>query len=210
MFSSFVHAVSGSWAYPAVFAVALLDAFFPVVPSETVVITAGVLAADGRLDIVVVMALASLGAFLGDQVSYGLGRYVGFRIVERFLSSPRARERLHWAEVQLRRRGPYLIVVGRFVPGGRTAVTFCCGLLEWRWRRFVLFDGLAALVWGVYASLLGYVGGTAFEKQPLKGLLVAFAFAVAVGVAVEVVRHLRGRRRAGRRAQVSAAEDEPL
>ena len=81
-------------------------------------------------------------------------------------------------------RGFYLIIIARFIPGGRTAVTFSSGYTHGMpWRRFVLADAIAALIWGTYAALLGYIGGKQFEEEPWKGLLLG------------VLRRDRGRRR---------------
>ena len=96
-------------------------------------------------------------------------------------------------ERQVQERGGYLILVGRFIPGGRTAVTLSCGLLEMRWRRFIAFDIPAGLMWASYAALLGYFGGKAFEEQPWKGFLVAFGVALAITGSIELYRWLRRR-----------------
>jgi membrane protein DedA with SNARE-associated domain len=61
------------------------------------------------------------------------------------------------------------------------------------WRRFIVFDVIAGVVWASYAALLGYFGGKAFEHQPWKGLLLAFGIALAVTAVVEGVRWLRRR-----------------
>ena len=58
-------------------------------------------------------------------------------------------------------------------------------------RRFSLFDGAAALSWGAYSALVGYVGGAAFEDAPLKGLALGLGIALSVTLLVELVRHLR-------------------
>jgi len=198
VFQSLVDVVSGSsWSYAVVFAVAALDAFFPLVPSETVAITAGVIAGAGDLSLGLVIAAAAGGAILGDNISFFLGHTVGDRVVKRFFSGESSRRRLQWAERQLDERGGYLIVVARFVPGGRTATTFTAGFLHtFAWRRFIRWDVLAGLAWGSYCGLLGFLGGKSFEEQPWKGLLVAFAIAAAVTVTVEVLRHHRRRRTA--------------
>jgi membrane-associated protein len=83
--------------------------------------------------------------------------------------------------------------VGRFIPGGRTAVTLACGFLKLRWLRFIAFDVAAGLLWASYAGLLGYFGGKAFEEQPWKGFIVAFVVALAITGAVEVYRWFRRR-----------------
>ena len=197
MFHSLVDAVSGAWwTYPLVFAVAMLDAFFPLVPSETVAITAGVLAGSGDLSLPLCILAASAGAFVGDNISYGLGTLLGERTVKRWFSGEKAHKAFAWAERTLEQRGTYIIIVGRFIPGGRTAVTFSAGYIHsFTWRRFVVADAIAATIWGSYAVLLGYFGGKAFEEQPWKGLLLAFGIAIGITSTVELVRHRRSRRR---------------
>ena len=197
MFDQFTQLVSDAsgWAYAIVFVLALLDALVPVVPSETSVITAGVVASSGDLSVPLVVAAAAAGAFAGDNTAYVIGRRFGRRIEARFFRGERGGKRIRWAERQLDERGGELIVIGRFIPGGRTAVTLSAGTLGYSWRRFALFDGVAALVWALYATLLGYFGGRAFEDAPWKGLLLALAIAFAVAGGVELTRWLLKRRR---------------
>src|SRR5688572_5380120 len=205
MFDQFVDWVSGSsWSYAVIFTVATLDAFFPIVPSETAVITGGVLASAGDLSLLLVIVSASAGAFLGDNISYGLGKWFGEHTVKRVFKGDKSRKAFLWAEDQLETRGFYLIIIARFIPGGRTAVTFSSGYTHaMTYRRFVLADAIAAVIWGTYAALLGYIGGKQFEEQPWKGLLLAFVVAISLAGLVELVRHLREKRRAG------AAETAP-
>jgi membrane-associated protein len=191
MFESLTAHVSGSpWTYAFLFGIAALDVVFPLVPSETSVILGGVLAATGDLMLAGVIACAAGGAILGDNTAYGIGRTAGPRIVARFFKGER-RKRIDWAERQVDERGGYLILVGRFIPGGRTAVTLACGLVELLWRRFVSFDIAAGLLWASYAALLGFWGGRTFEKNPLYGFLIAFAVALAITGLVELYRRLR-------------------
>src|SRR5581483_11737798 len=96
---------------------------------------------------------------------------------------------------QLRQRGGQLIVVGRFIPGGRTVVTLSAGVLRFRWRRFLVFDTAATLIWALYAALLGYFGGRAFEHAEWKGLLLALGIGLAITGLVEAVRWALRRRR---------------
>jgi membrane-associated protein len=194
-FTQLVSDASG-WAYGIVFAFAFLDALIPIVPSETAVITAGVVAAAGDLSLAVVVPAAAGGAFLGDNTAYVIGRQYGARARQRFFSGEKGRKRIDWAEHQLANRGGELIAIGRFIPGGRTAVTLSAGTLGFPWRRFAVFDLAAALGWALYASLLGYFGGHAFEDAPSKGLLLALAIAFAVAGGTEAVRWYLRRRRA--------------
>jgi membrane protein DedA with SNARE-associated domain len=197
LFDQFTQLVSDAsgWAYAILFLLAFLDAMVPVVPSETSVITAGVVASSGDLSVSLVVLAAAAGAFAGDNATYLLGRRYGTRIEARFFSGERGRKQIQWAERQLDERGGELIAVGRFIPGGRTAVTLSAGTLGYPWRRFALFDAGAALLWALYATLLGYFGGRAFEHAPWKGLLLALAVAFAVAGAIELTRWLLKRRR---------------
>ena len=189
--------VSGEWwAYPIIFGVAVVDAFFPVVPSETVVIVGGNLASSGDLVLPLVILAGAAGAVLGDNISYGLGSWVGEKTIKRWFRSEKAHRRLEWAERTLDERGAYIIIIARFIPGGRTAVTFSAGYIPtFAWRRFIVYDVAAGLLWATYAALLGYFGGKTFEDRPWLGLLIAFIVATGLGVLIEAVRHLRKRRR---------------
>ena len=203
MFDQFTQLVSDAsgWAYAIVFLLAFLDALLPVVPSETAVITAGVVAASGDLSLPLIVPAAAAGAFAGDNTAYLIGRRFGTRAAERFFSGEKARRRMRWAEEQLHARGGQLIAVGRFIPGGRTAVTLSAGTLRYPWRRFLPFDAAAALGWALYASLLGYFGGRAFERAAWKGLLLALAIAFVVAGGIELVRWSLKRMRASRTAE---------
>jgi membrane-associated protein len=194
VFESLTEYVSGSpWTYLFLFVISALDAIVPLVPSETSVILAGVLASTGDLNLGLVILFAAAGAVAGDNVSYWIGRKVGHRFVNRFFKGER-RKQVDWAHRQVEERGGYLIIVGRFIPGGRIVITLSCGMLEMRWRRFLAFDVVAGLVWATYAALLGYVGGRTFEESPFKGFLLAFAVALGVAGVIEAYRWFRRRR----------------
>lgn len=197
MFDRLTELVSGAWwSYLVILSVAYLDAIIPLVPSETVVVTAGVIASSGDLYLPLVILMGAVGAFLGDNTAYLIGRRWGDDVKRRFFSSQKAKERLDWAERQLEERGGELIIVARFIPGGRTAVTLSAGGLEMPWRRFATFDAIAGLVWASYAALLGYIGGKQFEEAPWKGLILALTIAFAIAGGVELVRWLLRRRKA--------------
>ena len=182
-------ASASPWTYAVVLGIAALDALLPLVPSEATVISAGVLAGAGDLNLGLVIAAAAAGAYTGDSSAYWLGRLLGSRVARRLFS---VRRRL-WAERLLERHGGSVIFGARFVPGGRTATTVSAGMLGMRWPRFAAFAGVAAVGWAVYAALLGYLGGRAFESV-LWGLLLGFGVAAATFLAVEVTRRARSRR----------------
>jgi membrane-associated protein len=182
------------WTYPLLFGICAGDAVLPLLPSETAMIVCGIQAARGQLSLGWVIAVGAAGAFAGDNTSYALGRFVGQPVIERFFSGERARRRLDWARRFLEERGSYVLIVARFVPGGRTATTFTSGVVRLSWpMRFAPFILVAAVLWASYAALLGYLGGRVFRDQPVYALLVAFAIAALVYASAELIRWLRKR-----------------
>jgi membrane-associated protein len=195
--NTLVDMLTGSlWTYPLLLGICAGDAVLPLLPSETAMIVCGIQAARGQLSLGWVIAFGAAGAFLGDNASYAGGRWIGQPVIGRFFSGKRASERLDWAKRFLKERGSYVLIVARFVPGGRTATTFTSGVVRLRWlTRFLPFVFVAALLWAAYGALLGYIGGRVFRDHPLYALLFAFAVAAAVGGAGELVRWLRKRDR---------------
>jgi membrane-associated protein len=181
---------------PVSYAIALLlpafDALIPILPSETAIITLGVATAgstDPRIGILVL--LAALGAFIGDNVTYLVGRRLGPAVDRRFFASAKGQHRRAWAEDALEHYGARIIIACRFVPGGRTAVTLTCGAVRYRQRTFILATAFAGVIWACYAFFIGRLGGQAFQDRPWAGLLLAFSVALGITALTEVVRRLR-------------------
>ncbi|TDE12233.1 DedA family protein [Jiangella asiatica] len=203
--------VMGSpWVYAIMFAIAALDAFFPAVPSESLIITGGVFAAsDGEPTLLFVILAGAAGAFLGDHISYFIGRTAGTRVRNRLLGGKRATATFSWAERMLAERGGLILIVARYIPGGRTAVTLTAGTVAYPLRKFTFFDAIAALSWGTYSGMIGYLGGHAFEDNPLLGLGVGLGIALAVTGTVELIRHRVAARNKRRAAEQAAAAEAP-
>jgi membrane-associated protein len=200
--SAFELASASPWTYAVILSIAALDVLIPVVPSEATVISAGVLAGAGDLELGLVIAAGAAGAYAGDTSAYWLGRRLDGR---RLFRGPRGARRRAWAEDMLDRHGGPVIFGARFIPGGRTATTITAGLVRMQWARFAAYAGFAAVGWASYGALLGYIGGRAFEDNPLWGLLAGFGVAFATFLVVEAARRRRARRR---RAIVLEAQRE--
>jgi membrane protein DedA with SNARE-associated domain len=185
------------WFLLVILLIAFLDAVIPIVPSETCVIIGGVAAADGSYPLPLVILCAAAGAFLGDNFSFMLGRKAGPWFERRADRKEKSRRRLDAAKRQIRERGGMLLITARFIPAGRTALTLACGITEQRQRWFVKWIAIAALIWATYASLLGYIGGAAFEDDHTKAFLFAFAIALGANLVIELVRHFVKRHRGG-------------
>jgi membrane-associated protein len=179
---------SSPWTYVVIFAVAALDAVLPIVPSESTLIAAGVVAGLGDLNLAAVILLGAAGAFVGDNAAYGLGRALDDRVRRLLFTGNRGRRRLEFIHRAFERRGGSMILIGRFIPGGRTAVTFTAGATAYLYARFVFFAIIAAFTWSTYATLIGYAGGKTYENEPLKALLFGFAIAIVGAALIEATR----------------------
>lgn len=169
----------------------LLDAIAPIIPSESVVVALGVATAgsiDPRLFLLVMLAAA--GAFVGDNLCFVLGRYFGPWVKRRSFATTRGAQHLVWAEKTLQRFGARLIFICRFIPGGRTVVTFTCGAVGYPWHRFAGVTAISGAIWATYAFVIGRVGGSTFSGKPWLGLIVALGLAAVVSLMVEGVRRL--------------------
>jgi len=182
--------MSSPWVHLLIALVALADAIVPLLPSETVVITAGVFAASGSTDVLPVVASAAAGALVGDHLSYLLGRVMSGWTAGRDPAGPRARA-LRRASSLLAERGGMALVVARYVPGGRTAVTLAMGALRHPFGSFFRWDAIAALSWAAYCTAIGVVGGNAFAEDPLPAVALGVTIALAVAALAEVLRHVR-------------------
>lgn len=191
--------------YIAVLLIVAGDGVFPVLPGETAIISASVLAADGTLHVGIIIVAGALGAMIGDSCAFWIGRLGGARII-RAVGKLAGHDRVAAAERMIRRQGSALVFVGRFLPGFRLAVNLSCGAGQMAYPRFLLFDTLGAIVWSTQAALLGFFLGKAFADQ----LWVALVVALGVAGLVALVVFWREKARLRRERELAAAEGNPL
>ncbi|MGZ4739752.1 MAG: DedA family protein [Ilumatobacteraceae bacterium] len=188
--------VSSHWWFLLIIVViAFLDSVIPVVPSETCVIIGGVAASQGTQSLLIVIATAALGAFLGDNTAFLLGVRASDRFHRRAERRPRFATKMDWAHQQINDRGGLLLITARFIPGGRTALTLSCGITRQRRAWFMRWVIVATVIWASYAALLGRIGGEAFKDNHTKAFMLAFGLAIGTNVIIEVTRHYVKKRR---------------
>src|ERR671912_141765 len=136
----------------------------------------------------------ALFAFAGDHISYFIGRTAGKRLMDRAKEGSKKQRAFRQAHKLIEDRGGMILVVCRYIPGARTAITLTAGAVRYELRKFSFFDGIAALSWGIYSTMVGYIGGEAFEEDPLKGLGLGLGIALGVSALIELIRHVRARR----------------
>ncbi len=194
-------ALGSPWGLLVILAVCIVDGFFPVVPSETLVISGGVFAANGDLPLTGVMAVALVGAITGDHISYVIGRHVGRPFVDRMCTRKRVAALRDRAQAALFKHGGPALIVMRFVPGGRTLSTALSGVLHFPLRRFTPYVVAGGVLWALQASLLGYFAGQLIHDNYLLAVTAGIAASLVLAVSIEFARHkLLAWRRRGREA----------
>lgn len=186
---------SSPWFYLIIFAIAVLDSVLPIVPSETLVIIGGVSAGLGNLWIPLVIVVAATGAFIGDNMSYLIGREASDWVTRRQTRTDKGAARMAKIVEQVHERGGLLLITARFIPGGRTALTLSCGVTKQPRRWFISWAAVAAVIWGNYAALLGFIGGKSFEDNHTLAFIIAFVSAFSITLVIELVRWLLKRTR---------------
>jgi membrane protein DedA with SNARE-associated domain len=186
---------ASAWIYPALFAFATIDGFFPPVPSESVIITLAVSAhATGEPNLPLVLAIAALGAWTGDQIAFSIGRAIGTDRM-RILRTRRGRKAVAWAERALANRGASFILAARYIPVGRVAVNMTAGAVGYPRSRFMAFSAIAAVTWAVYSVLIGLVAAQWLGHEPLLAMVVGVVLGIGIGLVIDRVLMMRARRR---------------
>lgn len=196
------------WLHPLMLLGVIADAVAPIVPAETLLISAAAFGASGPPNLLLLGAASALGAFLGDSLMHHLGRRLrrwgrggppeaGLpRRLARRITGRRDSAEVDSTTVEmLRRRGGIAVLAGRFIPGGRTTVSTATGLVGYPTARFHLFAAVGAVLWAGYMVGLGSLGGIVFAESPWLGVLCGLGLATVVGVGGELARRLAAQRR---------------
>ncbi len=165
-----------------------------VFPGETAVLLAGFLASTGRISVTVLAVVVVVAAIVGDSVGYEVGKRFGPRLMRTRLFS-RYEVRVGQARGFLDGRGASAVFIGRFTAFLRAVTPGLAGLSGMRYRRFLLFNALGGLVWGVGVVVAGYLAGSSYQQVAhylgRGGAVVAGVLVVAALVTWRVVRHRR-------------------
>ncbi|MDK8803432.1 VTT domain-containing protein [Dermabacter hominis] len=187
-----VHAGEAWWIHLVVAAFSLVDAFFPTVPSESLLVALGSLwATSGKPSLLLLILSGWGGAAIGDHVTYQIGRVLPWRKLAFFNEGRRGHRAIEAAERGLEKHAFTYLMTARFIPLGRTAVNLVAGGVRYPRSLFTPKILLATFLWAVYSCLVGAVAGQWFEAHPILGILAALALAFAVSLLVErLVRRL--------------------
>jgi membrane-associated protein len=168
-----------------------------VVPGETAVIVAGVLAHFGRLPLWAVIVAALAGAIIGDQIGFLVGRRFGIKILKRMPRWLYRHGRPDRALAFVRRRGLAAVVLGRWTASLRALVPGVAGMSGLGQRRFTAANVAGGTVWAVVCSLIGFLAGAGFrvvEQKLHLGAGIVLGAVILALVATTIIRRIRARR----------------
>ncbi len=160
-----------------------IESFGVPVPGETALIAFAVLASQGHYNIGEVIAVAALGAIIGDNLGYWLiGRVGGPKLIARWAWLDRHFRRvLPTAEGIFQRHGGKTVFFGRFVAVLRYTVAWIAGLVGMEWRRFLLWNAAGGIVWATLVGVIAYESGKAAAEAIARyGIYAGIAIAVIV------------------------------
>jgi membrane protein DedA with SNARE-associated domain len=176
------------------------------IPGETALIAASVLASQGKLEIELVIAFAALGAIVGDNIGYSIGRKGGRWVLMRPGRFRRQRLAvLETGEPFFERHGPKAVFFGRFVLALRVWASWLAGATRMHWRSFLFWNACGGVTWatavGLLAYYLGHSADNALEAFGIFGLTVVLVGAISAGLFLYL-------RRRGRTAGTPADTDQ--
>jgi membrane-associated protein len=187
--------VAETVGYPIVFALIAIETMGIPVPGETALVTAGIVASRGRLEIELVIALAAAAAILGDNIGFAIGRKLGRKL----LTAPgpllhHRRRVIAIGEPFFDRHGPKAVFLGRWVTGLRITAAWMAGVTRMPWPTFLFWNALGGIAWATSIGLLAYFVGHSAETIIHVAGLGGAAAVVIGGVVVWLVLRMRRRR----------------
>ena len=194
------------WAYILCFGLVWIDAVIPIFPGETTLSTASTLAAQGELELEIVIVAGALGAIVGDSSLFWIARRNAARVqgqLDKALENPKVRAA--WGALD---RSPGLLIVGgRYVPGMRFAVNASMGFSKIAYLRFLRWSVVGGIVWSAYTCTLAYNVATTLSGYPVASLVVSSLVTSALLGAIFLVD--RRRRKAAAGGELAANSAEP-
>jgi membrane-associated protein len=203
----------GTWALVGILVVVFIESgvLFPVLPGDTLLFVAGMLAAGtaargadvaANFQLWQLLVLIPIAAILGGQVGYFMGRFLGTAM---FKPNARILKQRYLDEAHLffEQRGPFAIVLARFVPIVRTLAPITAGAAKMKYGVFTLYNVIGAILWGVGLTLLGYGLG---QFEVIQKLLEPIFILIAVVSVAPMFWEWYKRRKAAKAASEPVTE----
>ena len=187
------------WGYWGVFILMVVESSFIPFPSEVVIIPAGYLAYQGKMNLAVIIFLGTAGSLVGALVNYYLSIFIGRAVIIRFGKYFLITEdKLEKSEEFFKKHGSFSTFTGRLIPVIRQLISIPAGLSRMNLWKFSVFTSLGAGIWVIILALLGYFIGHSEEllKQYTKLIVLSLLIIIAIAVVIYVYRHKKNQKKA--------------
>lgn len=179
--------------------------FTPFLPGDSLLFAAGAFAAIGAFNAALLFAVLAAAAIIGDNLNYFIGRNVGVALFRKFPGILR-REYLTRTETFYEKHGKKTVILARFFPIIRTFSPFVAGLGRMRYRLFLLFDVIGALLWvGLFVFAGYFFGNIPFIKNNFTLVIMAIIILSMIPAILQIVQHALNARRDPKRAKTRHA-----
>lgn len=173
-FINWILATVEAWGYWGIFIAMAMESTVLPVPSELVVIPAGMLAYQGKMSLFGVIMASTFGSLLGATINYVFAMWVGRPFLEKygkyFFVRPAV---LHKTDVFFTKHGAISTFTGRLIPGIRHLISLPAGLVGMNFASFAFYTTVGAGLWSIVLALFGYfIGGSQEVIAENKGLIV--------------------------------------
>jgi membrane-associated protein len=184
------------FGYPGIFAVIFLESGVPFgffLPGASLLFTAGILASQGLFNPYILIPLVTLAAILGDNVGYWFGAKIGIKLFLRPDSRFFKHEHLAKAQHFYERHGAKTIVLARFVPIIRTFAPIVAGIAGMKYRVFIMYNMLGALLWATGVTTAGWLLGERFPivEQYITPIVIGIVVLTIIPAVWETIRSQR-------------------
>jgi len=182
-----------TFGYPGIFLAIFAESglFFGFfLPGASLLFTAGLLASQGFFNPFILIPGVTIAAILGDSAGFWFGRKVGYRLFLRPDSRFFKHEHLQRAEVFYEKYGSRMILFARFVPVVRTFAPIIAGVANMRYRIFLIYNVLGALLWASGVTSFAYFLGRKIPgvEKYLSLIIIAIIIVSSIPLALEAWR----------------------
>ncbi|MFE6774851.1 DedA family protein [Streptomyces sp. NPDC057702] len=172
-----------AWAYVLL----MITTLPPLVPNSALLVTSGVLAARGSLNIVLVLCVVAGSALLGDGLLHWFGGRFKERVNHWAARTPRRKALLAWSASRIQRHGVPFVVAVRFLPSGRLVGALGAGAIGYPLHRYLIGAGIAESIWALYSVGLGYLGSAAARGE-LQAIAIGCGISLLVALTATLLR----------------------
>jgi membrane-associated protein len=191
MFTTII-SITATIGYPLLFVLILAESAGVLVPGETALITAGAVAAGGKLSIPLVIVIAAAAAMIGDNLGFLFARRHGRGLLQRPGRFARQRRRvLEVGEPFFARHGAKAVFFGRWITGLRTWASWLAGASNMNWRTFAVWNATGAISWALTIGLIAYFAGQSASSALTLFGLIGVCTVLLSGLGLLLLHHQR-------------------